>query len=207
MYIILLIFSFSFLFSNQFNRDFLNENPIHPLPQEMTFEEYQDLNRTISTGLLLSAIPIPGSMHHYAGDYKTAKKLRIIACGGLASILLGLSASKENEWQDSPYQLYTINEGTDNEIRYEMIPTGKIGSDITYHYKQLHKTSKKGSELIGLGISILIFDYIYDYVNGIKTIKNKRDKVRFKYGKKLNFAYTPYFDTNKSMGLKIGFKL
>ena len=58
MYIILLIFSFSFLFSNQFNRDFLNENPIHPLPQEMTFEEYQDLNRTISTGLLLSAIPI-----------------------------------------------------------------------------------------------------------------------------------------------------
>ena len=75
MYIILLIFSFSFLFSNQFNRDFLNENPIHPLPQEMTFEEYQDLNRTISTGLLLSAIPIPGSMHHYAGDYKTAKRL------------------------------------------------------------------------------------------------------------------------------------
>ena len=36
--------------------DVLNEAPLIPIPQDMTYEEYQDMNRRISTGLMRSAI-------------------------------------------------------------------------------------------------------------------------------------------------------
>ena len=57
------------------NVDPLSETPLFPIPSEMTFDEYQDMNRRISMGLLLSAIPMPGTIHNYAGESKTAKKL------------------------------------------------------------------------------------------------------------------------------------
>ena len=34
--------------------DVLNEAPLIPIPQDMTYEEYQDMNRRISTGLMRS---------------------------------------------------------------------------------------------------------------------------------------------------------
>ena len=46
--------------------DVLNEAPLIPVPQDMTYEEYQDMNRRISTGLMRSVIPVPGMMHFYA---------------------------------------------------------------------------------------------------------------------------------------------
>ena len=39
-----------------------------------------------------------------------------------------------------------------------MIHTGSIENDIIYDYRWFEEKKKKGSELIGLGISILIFD-------------------------------------------------
>ena len=42
--------------------DVLNEAPLMPIPQDMTYEEYQDMNRRISTGLMRSAIPVPGML-------------------------------------------------------------------------------------------------------------------------------------------------
>ena len=139
--ILIFIFLFSLVLCIDSNGDFLNENPIHPIPQEMTFVEYQDMNRRISTGLLLSAIPIPGTIHEYAGEIKTAKKLRWVALGGIASILFGLSSSINGNWEESPYEIYILNEGQDNEIRYEMIPTGSIGNSQTYNYVELNKIS------------------------------------------------------------------
>ena len=192
---------------NNLNGDFLNENPIHPIPQEMTFEEYQDMNRRISMGLLLSAIPMPGTIHNYAGESKTAKKLRWIALGGIASIIIGASQSEDSDWSESPYEIFTLNEGQDNEIKYEMIPTGSEGDNIIYDYIPLRKETK-GNGLVMLGVGILIADYIYDYTYGIKIIENKRDKARYKYGKKLDFSFTPTYDLkSKSIGIKLGFKL
>ena len=68
---------FSFLFnvvSAQYNNiniaDPLSETPLYPIPKEMSFEEYQDMNRRMSQALLWSSIPIPGITHYYAGDVK-----------------------------------------------------------------------------------------------------------------------------------------
>ena len=55
--------------SSTLNRgDILSETPLYPVPQEMTFEEYQDMNRRLSQGFIWSAIPIPGVTHYYAGE-------------------------------------------------------------------------------------------------------------------------------------------
>ena len=45
--------------NNITNADPLSETPLYPIPEEMTFEEYEDMNR-ISQALLWSSIPLPG---------------------------------------------------------------------------------------------------------------------------------------------------
>ena len=203
VYIILLsiVLSQSGTGSILYRSDLLNENPLYPIPDEMTFEEYQDMNRRLGVGLLLSAIPIPGTIHSYAGEKHTAKKIRWIAAGSIFSILIGLSSYEEGDWETTPYQIYTINQGKDDEKRYEMVPIGSIGTEIEYRYVPINKTSGSNvtNFLIPLGISVLVIDYLYDYINGIKIIENKRDKVRYKYGKQLDFSFEPKFDLNKQM--------
>ena len=202
------IFSQDKMPTNLFGTDLLNENPIYPIPAEMTFEEYQDMNRRLGVGLLLAAIPIPGTIHNYAGEEKIAKKIRWVAAGSVASIIIGAISTKEGDWEKSPYQISILNEGEENELRYEMIPIGSVGEMIEYKYVELYKTKTSGATfLIPLGISVLITDYLYDYIHGIKTIENKRDKVRFKYGKKLDFSFEPTYDINKRMaGINFSYK-
>ena len=65
---------------NRYGNDTLSENPIYPIPAEMTFDEYQDMNRRLNVGLLLAAIPIPGTIHHYAGEKKNSKKYTLGRC-------------------------------------------------------------------------------------------------------------------------------
>jgi len=64
-------FVFSFLNGQGLSGgDLLNETPLYPVPAEMTFEEYQDMNRRLTIGLALTSIPIPGIVHSYAGEKK-----------------------------------------------------------------------------------------------------------------------------------------
>ena len=70
----------------------LSETPLYPVPPEMTFEEYQDMNRRMSQALLWSSIPIPGITHYYAGDVKKAKKLFYVGLSGFACIIAGASS-------------------------------------------------------------------------------------------------------------------
>ena len=194
------IFSQGKMQTNLFGTDLLNENPIYPIPGEMTFAEYQNMNRRLGVGLLLAAIPIPGTIHNYAGEEKIAKKIRWVAAGSVLSVIMGVISTKEGDWEESPYQISILNEGEKNELRYKMIPIGSVGTDIEYKYVELYKTRTSGATfLIPLGISVLITDYLYDYIHGIKTIENKRDRVRFKYGKKLDFSFEPTYDINTRM--------
>ena len=121
---------------------------------------------------------------------------------------MGAISTKEGDWEESPYQISILNEGEENELRYKMIPIGSVGTDIEYKYVELYKTKTSGATfLIPLGISVLIADYLYDYIHGIKTIENKRDKVRFKYGKKIDFSFEPTYDINTSMaGVNFSYK-
>ena len=188
--------------TNRYINDILSETPINPIPKEMTFDEYQDMNRRVNMGLLLAAIPIPGTIHHYAGEKKIANNIRWVAAGSILAIIGGALSMKEDGWRESPYEIYIENPGTDDEKRYQKIPIGETGGAIDYKYIELEKKYSGASFLIPLGIGVLIGDYLYDYIYGIRTIESKRDKVRFKYGKTLDFSFTPTYDfKNKTAGI------
>ena len=187
--------------------DVLNESPLMPVPADMTFEEYRDMNRRLTVGLALTAVPIPGLIHDYAGEKKKAKRIRRVALGSVGLIVAGafMAGDDKGEWQDTDYNIYVEGEG-DSELRYEMIPTGMIGNDVTYDLKPLNRKRDGGGGglLIVLGVGLLVADVIYDVYHGVKIIEEKRDAVRFKYGKQLNFSYAPEMNfKNNYAGVKM----
>ncbi len=190
--------------------DLLNESPLTPIPSDMTFEEYRDMNRRLTVGLALAAIPIPGLIHDYANEKKTAKRIRRIALGSVGLIVAGAIVANANDdkgkWQKTDYKVYIEGEG-DSELRYAMIPTKKNGSTVTYDLKPLYREGGGGGGLlILLGIGVLVADVIYDVYHGVRIIEEKRDAVRYKYGKQLKFSYTPEMNMqNHYAGFKISY--
>ena len=196
--IIIYFFLFCVVFTqNNQQAEIMSETPLHPIPEDMTYEEYQDMNRRINIGVGLAFIPIPGIVHRYAGEKSTAKKLSYITIGGLLAFA-GSSGSQEKKWPESDYELFIINEGLDNEIRYEKIPVEITGNDsVTYKLNQVYKRVNRvgGNPLLGLiGIAAVFGSYYYDVFHGLKMIHDKREAVRFKYGKKLQYSVRPSFN-------------
>ena len=207
--IVILLLS-SFLFPQSSSGDLLNEAPLTPIPEEMTFEEYRDMNRRLPMGLLLTAFPVPGLIHDYANEKKTAKRIRRIALGSVGLIIVGGSMAKDDEgdWPKSNYQVHIESEGEDNETRYEMIPTGMEGSTVSYDLKPLYRESSDGTGgfIALLGIGLLIADIAYDVYHGAMIIEEKRDAVRHKYGKQMNFSFGTEMNLkNKYTGIKISY--
>ena len=204
---ILLLVSLMYAQEQSPGGDVLNESPLTPVPADMTFEEYRDMNRRLTVGLALTAVPIPGLIHDYAGEKKKAKRIRRVALGSVGLIVAGafMAGDDKGEWQDTDYNIYVEGEG-DSELRYEMIPIGMIGNDVTYDLKPLNRKqgSGGGGLLIVLGVGLLVADIIYDVYHGVKIIEEKRDAVRFKYGKQLNFSYAPEMNLkNNYTGVKM----
>ena len=204
---ILLLVSLMYAQEQSPGGDVLNESPLMPVPADMTFEEYRDMNRRLTVGLALTAVPIPGLIHDYAGEKKIAKRIRKVALSSVGLIIAGafMAGDDKGEWQDTDYNIYVEGEG-DSELRYEMIPTGMIGNDVTYDLKPLNRKqgSGGGGLLIVLGVGLLVADIIYDVYHGVKIIEEKRDAVRFKYGKQLNFSYAPEMNfKNNYAGVKM----
>ena len=194
------------------NADPLSETPLYPVPEEMTFEEYEDMNRRLSQALLWSSIPLPGITHYYAGEKKMAKRLFFVGMGGLACIIGGALSMTEPTWPDYDEDLHIIqNEGTDNERRYERVPVSMEGDIIHYDLKEIYKQNDdSGGELIALGVAVLICDFIFDRMKGLHLIEKKRNKVRYKYGQLLKFTYKPslYFSKNlNGLGMELTLNL
>jgi len=182
--------------------DMLTETPLYPVPAEMTFEEFQDMNRRLTIGLALTSIPIPGIVHRYAGEKKKARRLFMIGAGGLGLMIAGASMMGEEKWPESDYNLMILNDGEDNEIRYEKIPIKQIGDDIEYKLIPMNKQRDgSGGGLIILGALVLVGDIFYDWLHGWKMIINKRDAVRYKYGQQLQFSVKPHVNP---LALKAG---
>ena len=182
--------------------DMLTETPLYPVPAEMTFEEYQDMNRRLTIGLALTSIPIPGIVHRYAGEKKKARRLFMIGAGGLGLMIAGASMMGEEKWPKSDYKIFPLNDGKDNEIRYEKIPIKQIGDDIEYKLVPMNKQRDgSGGGLIILGALVLVGDIFYDWLHGWKMIINKRDAVRYKYGQQLQFSVKPHVNP---LALKAG---
>ena len=177
------------------NYEALSETPLYPIPAEMTFEEYQDMNRRMSLAVAWSSIPVPGITHYYAGEKKKAKQLFYIGLGGLACIIAGAGSEEEKIWPDTTGNLrdnYVIhNEGQDNEKWFERIPISMEGDVLHYDLKEVRKEPKGGGGLIALGVLILVGDFVYDRLWGFQKIEEKRDRVRYKYCQKLQFSIKP----------------
>ena len=165
--------------------DVLNEAPLIPIPQDMTYEEYQDMNRRISTGLMRSAIPVPGMMHFYAGEPTTGKWLLATGFAGVASIIAGAALWEEGEFAETDFDVLVINGGKDKERRYEKIPVSLEGETPKYRLREIQRDGGVGGPLVALGVITIAGSMIYDFLHGIEVIETKRDRVRFKYGKRL----------------------
>ena len=184
--------------SNQ-QSEILSETPLHPIPAEMTFEEYQDMNRRMSLGVGLAFIPIPGIVHRYAGEKKIANKLTYISLGGLASLIVSMSDNIEKkEWRDSDYEVLIMNQGLENETRFEKIPIEMTENDsIRYKLNQVYErvSYSGGSPALGaIGLIAIVGSYYYDVFHGLKTIHDKREQIRYKYGKEIKFSLRPSYD-------------
>ena len=166
--------------------DVLNEAPLIPIPQEMTYEEYQDMNRRIYTGLMRSAMPVPGMMHFYAGEPKTGKWLLATGLAGVATIIAGAALWEDGEFAETDFDVLVINAGdSGKERRYEKIPVSLEGETPKYRLRELHRDGGTGGPLVALGVLTIAGSMIYDFLHGIRVIEAKRDRVRFKYGKQL----------------------
>ena len=165
--------------------DVLNEAPLIPIPQDMTYEEYQDMNRRISTGLMRSAIPVPGMMHFYAGEPTTGKWLLTTGLAGVAAIIAGAALWEEGEFAETDFDVLVINAGKDKERRYEKIPVSLEGETPKYRLREIQRDGGVGGPLVALGVITIAGSMIYDFLHGIEVIETKRDRVRFKYGKRL----------------------
>ena len=52
-----------------------------------------------------------------------------------------------------------------------------------------------GTPVLGMiGFAAIFGSYYYDVYHGLKTIYDKREAVRFKYGKKLKYSFRPSFE-------------
>ena len=193
--------------SNNHRGDALSETVLHPIPNEMTFEEYKDMNRRMSQALLWSSIPVPGITHYYAGEIKKSKNLFYIGLGGLTCVLAGISFLEEGSWPKKNDNYVILNEGTSNEQWYEKIPIKMEGELIHYNLRKINKeNADKGGGLIFIGLAIIIGDFVYDRVKGVQLIEEKRDRVRFKYGKKLKFLLDPKIDIQQNnLGISLNF--
>ena len=90
-----------------------------------------------------------------------------------------------------------------------MIPTHVFSDDTTYILKEIFRKSKSSpvSFLLPIGFIGLVGNYIYDYIHGIKTIELKRDQIRFKYGKMMNFSFTPSYNyRNNTAGINMTYR-
>ena len=168
--------------------DTLNEAPLTPVPPQMTFEEYRDMNRRLSVGLALRAIPLPGMLHFYAGERETGRRLIKTSLLGLASIVAGAFLVDESDFPTTDFDVLVLNAGDkDGERRYEKIPVKVEGEVMHYRLKELRREGGGGIGVpfILLGVGVIAYDFLYDFVHGIQVIEEKRDRVRYKYGKQL----------------------
>lgn len=209
MFFYLVFFNYLLVAQNLDNiikADPLSETPLYPIPLEMSFEEYKDMNRRLSQAFFWSSIPIPGITHLYAGEKKIAKRLFYIGMGGAACLIGGVLSMGESAWPEYNENIHVIhNPGADGERRYERIPVSMEGEIMNYKLVEIYK-EQDGGMLAALGIIILIGDFVYDRLKGLQLVEEKRDKVRYKYGQQIKFTYEPTFNFSND-GSKLGVKL
>ena len=173
--------------------DMLNEVPIWPVPTDMTLEEYTDANRRLGVGRILMSVPLPGTLHFYAGESRAGWKHVTAAALGTASIVLGavLTDEKENAWQKTDLEIVDVTGANGTVERYEKVPVEEEAGVFTYRLKKLNRKNKGGGiPFVMLGAGLVVGQVLHDWIEGTKTIERKRDAVRYKYGKTAGYKFS-----------------
>ena len=102
-------------------------------------EEYTDANRRLSVGLLLMSVPLPGSLHFYAGERRAGwKHVGAAALPGLSSIIAGAALIDEKDsWEKSDFETADIVGQSGKVTRYEKVPVGEENGAMVYRYNKL----------------------------------------------------------------------
>ena len=79
-YLLIVLFTANLFSQSNQRGEILSETPLYPLPENMTFEEYQDMNRRMSIWVGLAFIPIPVSTDLYSatGDYEEIVGYKVV---------------------------------------------------------------------------------------------------------------------------------
>lgn len=172
------------------------EAPLSGVPGGMTFEEYQDMNRSLTVGLLLAVIPIPGMLHYYANEEKTHLLILSTAAIGVGSLVIGSLIDEKGDFPDSEFDVLTLYPGDmERERRFEKTPIEIVGLDTTYQLREISRKKNGVSfALKFLGAAMISGAFAYDILIGIHIIQEKRDLVRFKYGKQIDLSIKPDID-------------
>jgi len=187
--------------SNILGSEPLNEVPLWHVPAEMTLEEYEDANRRLSVGLMLMAIPVPGALQFYANEPRSGWKHVGTFALGLTSILIGAAnIEQEDAWDKSDYEVVDIVGESGKVKRYEKIPINLEGEIYDYNLRELDRADRgAGGLFVVLGMGVVAGSYLKGWIDGIKTIERKRNAVRYRYGKELDFSFQiqPTIDMEK----------
>ena len=190
----------------------LNEVPLWPVPVQMTLEEYEDANRRLSVGLMLMAIPVPGALQFYANEPRSGWKHVGAVALGITSILIGATnIEQEDAWDKSDYEVVDIQGESGKIKRYEKIPTNLEADNYNYRLRELERADRAGGGgfFVLFGIGVVAGSYLNSWIDGIKTIERKRNAVRYRYGKKLEFSFQiqPTIDIkNEKLGGQLGLR-
>ncbi len=92
------------------------------------------MNRRLTVGLVLQAIPIPGMIHFYAGEKKTGLKILRNAAIGIGAIIVGGAMMEEGDFPKTEFDHLILNPGdAEFERQYMKVPIQITGADTTYN--------------------------------------------------------------------------
>ena len=163
------------------------------VPPGMSFEEFEDANRTVLDGLPWAMIP--GGMHFYANEPTKGWILAGTMAAGVISIIVGASMGGEGDGEvESEHEVVSFGEGDDERL-FAKVPTGRTetvdsGGGVTTETQYrldgplALAGDGAGAPLVILGSMALVSSYVVGFFHGMHTIRLKRNRARYEAGKR-----------------------
>ena len=179
-YIIILLFSMisTTMFSQDIEvyRRLKNDNFIFPkVPTEITFNEFQLLERHLTMKEMLYSMVVPGYTHFYTHENKlgyTCLGIRAVGYSGYAYIL-----------------------ATSN-VKLEGFRIKINDSDLTD--AELEQKRKTDQTIFNISTALVFGSYFYDWIHGQYILYKKQEEIRYKYRITAGLDYLYYRGDNMS---------
>jgi hypothetical protein len=132
------------------------------LNSQISFEEFQLLNRTLRLQDMAYAAIVPGYVHFKVKDPLMGWSMvayRAVGYAGLTYVIL-----------DGSYSITDLLNGTPSST--SNVSDYNSQQDITY-----------------ISIAIVLSSYMFDYIHGRHRLEKKQEMIRYKYGLKFNMSF------------------